>query len=247
MKAFVIRYLPLLILGGIWEALPQLGLVDRAQLPPPSEVAVAWLELLYSGDLAANGLSSLVVLVQALLLSVSVGILLGVSMARFSLAQDMFEPVLKALYPVPKSALIPIMIIWFGLGATSKVASVFLGCLLPIVTSTFYGARGVEQTLIWSSQSVGARPVAVIRDVIIPAAMPDILAGIRNAIAIGFILLISAELLIGQVGIGYLISFLGEAGLYPGMFAAILTVSAAGFLADRAFVLVMRRALAWRQ
>jgi len=185
--------------------------------------------------------------VQALLLSVSVGILLGVSMARFSLAQDMFEPVLKALYPVPKSALIPIMIIWFGLGATSKVASVFLGCLLPIVTSTFYGARGVEQTLIWSSQSVGARPVAVIRDVIIPAAMPDILAGIRNAIAIGFILLISAELLIGQVGIGYLISFLGEAGLYPGMFAAILTVSAAGFLADRAFVLVMRRALAWRQ
>jgi len=247
MKAFVIRYLPLLILGGIWEALPQLGLVDRAQLPPPSEVAVAWLELLYSGDLAANGLSSLVVLVQALLLSVSVGILLGVSMARFSLAQDIFEPVLKALYPVPKSALIPIMIIWFGLGATSKVASVFLGCLLPIVTSTFYGARGVEQTLIWSSQSVGARPVAVIRDVIIPAAMPDILAGIRNAIAIGFILLISAELLIGQVGIGYLISFLGEAGLYPGMFAAILTVSAAGFLADRAFVLVMRRALAWRQ
>lgn len=247
MKAFVIRYLPLLILGGIWEALPQLGLVDRAQLPPPNEVAVAWLELLYSGDLAANGLSSLVVLVQALLLSVSVGILLGVSMARFSLAQDIFEPVLKALYPVPKSALIPIMIIWFGLGATSKVASVFLGCLLPIVTSTFYGARGVEQTLIWSSQSVGARPVAVIRDVIIPAAMPDILAGIRNAIAIGFILLISAELLIGQVGIGYLISFLGEAGLYPGMFAAILTVSAAGFLADRAFVLVMRRALAWRQ
>ena len=247
MKAGGIRYLPLLILGIIWEALPRLSLVDRAQLPPPSDVAVAWLELLRSGDLVLNGMSSLLVLVQALLLAISVGILLGATMARFSVVDDIFGPLLKALYPVPKSALIPIMIIWFGLGATSKIASVFFGCLLPIVTSTYYGAKGVEQTLIWSSQSVGARPASVMWDVVIPAAMPEILAGIRNAIAIGFILLVSAELLIGQVGIGYLISFLGEGGLYAGMFAAILTISAAGFLTDRAFVLIMRRTLIWRQ
>lgn len=247
MKAAIVRYLPLLLLAIVWEALPRLGLIDRAQLPPPSEIAVAWLELFRSGDLVTNGMSSLLVLIRALSLSIVVGIFLGVMMARFPVLDDIFGPLLKVLYPVPKSALIPIMIIWFGLGVTSKIASVFLGCLLPIVTSTYYGAKGVEQTLIWSSQSVGARPIAVIRDVIIPAAMPDILAGIRNAIAIGFILLVSAELLIGQVGIGYLISFLGEGGLYAGMFAAILTISAAGFLADRLFVLIMKRALIWRQ
>ena len=247
MKSLITRYLPLLILGCIWQALPSLGLVDKAQLPPPSDVAVAWLGLLRSGDLVTNGASSLFVLLQALALSITIGILLGVTMARYSVIQDIFGPLLRALYPIPKSALIPIMIIWFGLGATSKIASVALGCLLPIVTSTFYGAKGVEQTLIWSSQSVGARPAAVIWDVVIPAAMPEILAGIRNAIAIGFILLVSSEFLIGQVGIGFLISFLGEAGSYPAMFAAILTISAAGFLADRAFVLIMRRALIWRQ
>jgi NitT/TauT family transport system permease protein len=247
MKAAIVRYLPLLLLAIVWEALPRLGLIDRAQLPPPSEIAVAWLELFRSGDLVTNGMSSLLVLIRALSLSIVVGIFLGVMMARFPALDDIFGPLLKALYPVPKSALIPIMIIWFGLGVTSKIASVFLGCLLPIVTSTYYGAKGVEQTLIWSSQSVGARPIAVIWDVVIPAAMPDILAGIRNAIAIGFILLVSAELLIGQVGIGYLISFLGEGGLYAGMFAAILTISAAGFLADRLFVLIMKRALIWRQ
>lgn len=247
MKAVALRYLPLLILGGIWELLPRLGLVDRMQLPPPSDVAVAWLALLQSGDLVANGASSLAVLAQALALSIVVGISLGVMMARSTLVEDIFGPLLKSLYPVPKSALIPIMIIWFGLGAASKVASVFLGCLLPIVTSTFYGARGVERMLIWSAQAVGARPASVIRDVVLPAAMPDILAGIRNAIAIGFILLVSSELLIGQRGIGYLISFLGESGSYDAMFAAILTISLAGFLADRAFVALMKRTLRWRQ
>jgi NitT/TauT family transport system permease protein len=226
---------------------PRLGFLASQTLPPPSEVAVAWVTLLQSGDLLSNGVASLVVLCEGLFLSVVVGITLGVTMARYQVVEDIFGFPLKALYPVPKSALIPIMIIWFGLGSLSKVASVFLGCLLPIVTSTYYGAKGVERILIWTSESVGARPSAVLWGVIIPAAMPDILAGIRNAIAIGFILLVSSELLIGQTGMGYLISFSGEAGSYASMFAAILTVSAAGFIADRSFVILMMRALRWRE
>lgn len=240
------RYMPVVLLCCAWEVASRSGLISSDTLPTPSAVAQAWLGLLRSGDLVSNGTASLIVLSEGLLLSVTVGIALGVAMARIPLVEDILGPLVKTLYPIPKSALIPIMIIWFGLGATSKVASIFLGCLLPIVTSTFYGVKGVERTLIWSARALGAKPASVTWGVLLPAAMADILAGIRNAIAIGFILLVSSELLIGQTGIGFLISFLGEAGSYAGMLAAILTISAAGFFADRAFVLLSRRVLVWR-
>jgi NitT/TauT family transport system permease protein len=150
------------------------------------------------------------------------------------------------LYPLPRSALIPVMILWFGLGAASKIAAVFLGCLLPVVIGAFNGARGVEQVLIWSALAAGAKRHQVLWEVVLPAAMPEILAGIRNALALSFILLVAAELLISQRGMGYLISSYGEGGAYDAMFAGVLTVSAVGFFADRLYLLLMGWALRWR-
>jgi len=152
-----------------------------------------------------------------------------------------------ALYPMPKSALIPVMMLWLGLGAASKIASIFLGCLLPVVLSAYNGARGVDRVLIWSALAAGASRRAVLWEVVLPAALPEILAGTRNALALSFILMVSAEFVIGQHGLGYLISFLGEGGAYDAMFAGVLTVAAVGFFADRVYLAVMRRALAWRE
>ena len=241
------RYLPLALLALAWEAAPRLRLIDPTQLPPLSAVAVAWWDLLRSGDLAGNGLSSLQNLLAGLLLGVVVGVALGVLMARYRALDELVHPLVKALYPMPKSALIPVMILWLGLGSASKIASVFLGCLLPVVLSAYNGARGVDRVLVWSALSAGANRRAVVWEVVLPAALPEILAGARNALALSFILLVTSEFLIGQRGLGYLISFLGEGGSYAAMFAGVLTVAAFGFLADRLYLVAMRRVLAWRE
>lgn len=241
------RYLPLLLLAIVWELAPRWGLVDPSELPPFSVVVHAWVELLVSGDLYTNGISSLINLAAGLSLGIVVGVALGVLMAWYPAVDDVASPIVKALYPMPKSALIPVMILWLGLGAASKIASIFMGCLLPVILSAYNGARGVEQTLIWSARACGASEREVLWEVILPGAFPEILAGIRNALALSFILLVASELLIGQRGLGYLISFLGEGGVYDAMFAVVLTVSAIGFFADRAYLLFMRRALIWRE
>ncbi|HUH84605.1 MAG TPA: ABC transporter permease [Stellaceae bacterium] len=247
MRAVALRYAPLLLLAALWEAAPRLGLVDAETLPPLSAVARALVGLAADGSLALNGWSSLRNLAAGLGLGIAVGAALGLTMAWYRPMEIVFNPLVRILYPLPRSALIPVMILWFGLGAKSKIAAVFLGSLLPVVLGAFNGARGVEPVLIWSALAAGTSRRAALWEVVLPAAMPEILAGIRNALALSFILLVASEFLIGQRGMGYLISFLGEGGNYDGMFAGVLVVSLVGFLADRLYLGLMGWALRWRE
>src|ERR1700722_5967141 len=242
-----VRYLPLVLLAILWEIAPRVHIVDPSELPPLSAVGVAWWSLLVGGDLWTNGVSSFINWFFGLGGSIIIGIALGVMMAWNRSVDDIASPLVKALYPMPKSALIPVMILWLGLGAGSKIASIGMSCLLPVILSAYNGARGVDQTLIWSAQACGASQREVLWGVILPASLPDILAGIRHAVAISFIVLVPSELLVGQHGLGYLISFLGEGGVYDAMFAVVITVSALGFFADRAYLYFMRRTLVWRE
>ena len=245
-RAFI-RALPLVLLVILWELAPRIGIINPDALPPASAVIVAWWGLLRDGDLVTNGISSLANVSAGLGLGIVVGALAGVMMAWYPKVDAAVSPLMKSIYPMPKSALVPVMILWFGLGAGSKIASIFMGCLLPVVLSSYNGARGCEQTLIWSAMGLGASRRRVLWEVVFPAALPEILAGVRNALAISFILLVTSEFLVGQRGLGYLISFLGDGGVYDAMFAAVFTVAAIGFLADRAYLLFMRRALQWRE
>jgi NitT/TauT family transport system permease protein len=138
-------------------------------------------------------------------------------------------------------------VLWLGFGDGSKILLIFLGCMLPVTLGAFNGARGADRVLIWSARSMGAGRLLVLRDVVLPSALPELLNGIRTALALAFILLVSSELIVAQQGLGYLIGFLGASGAYEGMFAVVLTVAMLGFLADRAYGLVMRRALQWRE
>jgi NitT/TauT family transport system permease protein len=247
MGGALIRYAPLLLLALAWETAPRLGLINPDTLPPLSAVAAAWwYKLLLPGDLALHGWSSLLNLLAGLGLGIVVGVATGVLMAWYRPVEVVINPLIRVLYPLPRSALIPVMILWFGLGSGSKIASVFLGCLLPVVLSSFNGARGVEQVLVWSALAAGAKRRDVLWDVVLPAAMPEILAGIRNALALSFILLVASEFLVGRRGLGYLISFLGEGGVYDAMFAGVITVSAVGFFADRLYLSFMAWVLRWR-
>src|SRR6266702_8074905 len=127
------------------------------------------------------------------------------------------SPLVEMFYPMPKSALIPVTVIWLGFGDGSKILLIFLGCMLPITIGAFNGARGSDRVLVWSARSMGASRLRVLRDVVLPSAMPELLNGIRTALALSFVLLVSSELIVAQKGLGYLIGFLGASGTYDAM------------------------------
>ena len=241
------RVLPVLLVLLLWEGSTRLGLVSRAALPPFSVVMQALAGLVADGSLWANAAKSVPRSLVGFGAALVVGTLLGGGMALSRPFRTLVNPLVQVLYPLPKSALIPLLLVWFGLGDTSKSVLVFLGCLLPVVLSTFNGIAGVNEVLVWSARSMGASRLAVLWDVLLPAASPQILTGIRTAIAFMFLLMVSSELVIATNGLGYMIGALGDRGAYPAMFAVILVVSALGFAADAGFQAMSAHWLRWRE
>ncbi|HUC63019.1 MAG TPA: ABC transporter permease [Alphaproteobacteria bacterium] len=246
MKATALRYLPILICALVWEAASRLGLVSTLALPPLDRVLVAWWALLKSGDLVTNGAASLYRASVGLGLAIAVGSALGVFMAWSRPVRILAGPLVELFYPMPKSALIPVTALWLGFGDGSKILLIFLGCMLPVTLGAFNGARGAEQSLLWSARSMGASRLSMLWDVVVPSALPEILSGIRTALALSFVLLVSSELIVARQGLGYMIGWLGDGGVYDSMFAVVLTVALLGFLADRGYMMIMRRVLSWR-
>jgi NitT/TauT family transport system permease protein len=245
-SAFV-RYLPLLLLAAGWEAAARLGLVSQLALPPLTQVVAAWLEMAQSGELVTNGASSLLRAGAGLALAIVVGAALGIAMAWWRPVNAALGPLVEMFYPMPKSALIPVTVLWLGFGHGSKILLIFLGCMLPVTLGAFNGARGSDQALVWSARSMGASRLRMLWDVVVPSALPELLNGIRTALALAFILLVSSELIVAREGLGYLIGYLGANGSYDAMFAVVLTVAFLGFAADRAYQALMHRMLLWRE
>jgi NitT/TauT family transport system permease protein len=245
MKA-LLRYSPLLLLALAWELSARLGLVSTLALPPLSEVLAAWVDLVKSGELVTNAAASLWRAGAGLFLSIVIGATLGILMAWWKPVNVLLSPLVEMFYPMPKSALIPVTVLWLGFGNGSKILLIFLGCMLPVTIGAFNGARSSEQVLVWSARSMGANRLRMLWDVVVPSAMPELLNGIRTALALSFILLVSSELIVAQQGLGYLIGFLGANGSYDAMFAVVLTVAFLGFAADRIYLLVMQRVLRWQ-
>ena len=246
MKTFI-RYSPLLLLAIAWELTARLELVSTTALPPLSDVIASWIDLIKDGDLLTNGASSLYRAFAGLALAIIVGGILGIAMAWWRPANILLAPLVEIFYPLPKSALIPVTVIWLGFGDGSKILLIFLGCMLPVTIGAFNGARASEQVLVWSARSMGASRLRMLWDVVMPSAMPELLNGVRTALALSFILLVASELIVAQKGFGYLIGFLGANGSYDAMYAVVLTVAFLGFAADRLYLVITRRALAWRE
>jgi len=241
-----VKYLPLLLLALAWEAVVQLGLVSRDLLPSLSDVLKAGWSLAREGDLWKNGLASIYRGAAGLALAIVVGGALGIAMAWWRAVDAFVAPLVEALYPLPKSALIPITVLWLGFGDGSKILLIFLGCMIPVTVAAYNGARSCEQALVWSARSLGAGRLGVLWDVVVPNALPELLNGIRTALALTFVLLVSSELIVARAGLGYLIGFLGEGGVYDAMFAVVLVVAFMGYFADRLYLVFTRRVLAWR-
>lgn len=248
---FVVHWFPLVILLGLWE-LASGWVVGASVLPPPSVVLVrlssmlvesAWpLEL---GSAVSHLVISLYRVVWGLGLSILVGVLLGIGMGRSDTVENFFEVFLAMLYPVPKTALVPLAILWLGRGTETAVLIIFLACLLPIILNSYNAARQVDQSLVWSAQMMGTSERDLLWKVVIPSTIPEIITGIRQAIPIAFIALTGAELIGASEGMGAVILEAGQLGTYPRMFGAIVIISSVSYGALRGFARLEARVIVW--
>src|ERR1700744_5115748 len=141
------RYAPLLILAVAWELAARLNIVSTLALPPLSSVATAWVDLIRDGELIDNGGASPFAAFMGLLFAIVIGGGLGMAMARWRLLDVFLNPLVELFYPLPKSALIPVTVLWLGFGDASKILLIFLGCMIPVTIGAYNGARGSDHAL----------------------------------------------------------------------------------------------------
>lgn len=241
------RALPLLAVAGLWETTARSGVVDPDFLPPVTRILAAWADLTFSGAILPHLAASLYRALVGLVLAATVGTICGVWMARWRALEHFLDPLITLTYPLPKVAIIPLTMIWFGIGHLADVIVVFIGCLMPVVIHAFHGTRGADHLLIWSARAMGAGEREVLRRVLLPAALPSLLAGVRIALNFSFVLVIGAELVASRVGLGYLILGFGENGAYDYMFATVLAVLIVAVATDRVYLAFMGGALRWHE
>lgn len=169
----------------------------------------------------------------------------GLVMGRSRRVHDFLDPLLTTTYPIPKAALMPIIMLWFGIGDLSKILVIFLGVSLPLVYHSYHGARRVDEKLIWSAGAMGTGAVGRVFRVILPAALPEVMLGCRVAISMALIVMVSSEMVARQSGMGNLLFNSMDMALYEKVYAMIVLISALGFVADVAFEGIRKRLTAW--
>lgn len=241
------RAAPIILVFAGWELLTQIGIIGTRVLPTFSSVFVAAVDLVYSGELLNHLIVSLYRAFGGLALSILIGITLGFGMGTKRQVKNFFDPLVTLTYPLPKTALVPLTMVWLGVTDQAAILVIFLACLLPMVVNTYHGVRSVDRVLVWSAKSLGTPERGLFRRIVIPASMPYIFNGIRIALPISFIVVISVELVASKVGIGNLINGYGGLGIYNYMFATILVFVTIAFVADRFTVRVSRTVLRWHE
>jgi len=236
---------PLAVVMAGWEVATRSGIIGTQVLPTFSSVCLAGADLIGSGELARHLAVSLYRAMAGLVASIAVGVLLGFGMASNRHVRNFFDPLVSLVYPLPKTALVPLTMVWLGVTDKAAILVVFLACLLPMVVNTYHGVRSVDRVLLWSARSLGTSERSLLTRVVIPAAMPYIYNGIRVALPVSFIVVISVELVASKVGVGNLINGYGSMGVYDYMFATILLFVAVAFVADRCAVRLGGLALTW--
>ncbi|QKV97366.1 ABC transporter permease [Streptomyces sp. NA02950] len=254
----VARRLPGLLLRGltkvaavaallaVWEIAPRVGLVDGTFLPPFSEVARAWWELLADGDLTDNAKASLSRSFTGFGLAVAISVPLGLLIGRYRLIADLLGPLLELFRNTAALALLPVFVLLLGIGETSKISIVLYACTWPILLNTISAVRQVDPTLIKLAKSMDLSAPRLFQKVILPASIPQIFTGIRLAGAYSILVLVAAEMVGAKEGLGYLINTSQYNFAIPQMYAGILTISVIGVVFNQLLVTVERRLSSWR-
>ena len=222
------------------------GWISALTLPRPSDVLVAFRDLHVSGLLYEHLSISLSRLAVGAALGVSVGVGTGVLIGLFSYVRAGLVPLVAAVFPIPKIALLPLFVIWFGIDEGSKYALIALGTFTPMVVATYGAVDNVDRTLIRMAQSFGLSWLSIVRKIVLPGAMPGILSGLRISLAIAIILLVAAEMLGAEYGIGAYVLEAGSLYDLDRLFAGVVILSLLGVLVSATISLLERRLLGWR-
>ena len=230
----------------LWELGSRTGVISSIVLPAPSEAAAAFADLIETGTLWLHLGASLQRLAIGWSAGTLAGVALGLLIGLVPLARAIFGPLVSALFPVPKIALLPLFVIWFGIGEGSKVATIFFGVFFPTVIATYGGVDGVDRTLVRMGQSFGLTRTSLIAKIVLPGALPAILSGMRISVAIAIILLVAAEMIGAEYGIGAYILLAGALFATDQLIAGVAMLSALGLMAGWMLGRLERALLRWR-
>ena len=238
-------YVPLGILA-VWQAGSALGWIPAQPMPPPSTIAVAAWQLAVTGQLANNILVSLGRVGVGLSIGVAVGTVLALVAGLSRLGEDAVDASVQMLRTLPHLALIPLMIMWFGIGETPKITLIALGSMFPIYLNLFAGIRGADRKLREAASTLGLGPFETILNVVLPAALPGFLTGLRQAFGIAWITLVVAEQINASAGIGYLVMNARDFLRTDIIFVGLTIYALLGLVTDQSVRLLERILLAWR-
>jgi ABC-type nitrate/sulfonate/bicarbonate transport system permease component len=241
---WLLRGLSLAAVLLAWEILG--ARVNPIFLSTPSRIARAGMELMADGELSMALAVSLGVVAAGFFSAVAVAIPVGLAMGRSRVVEYLIDPYVSALYVIPRIALIPLIIIWFGLGIGAQVVVVFGTTVFPVLLSTYAGVRNVNVQLVETAQAFGASETQVFRMVILPACVPFIMSGLRLGVGQAIIGMVVAQMFLGMAGLGYMLVNFGNQFATSHVFVVVLALAALGVALTEVVKLAERRFSHWR-
>jgi NitT/TauT family transport system permease protein len=231
----------------LWELFARVGWVPVLFLPSPIGVAREAADMLVSGEIATHVAASLKRLLLGFAIGAGAGVIVGIVVGFFSIAEAIGTPVIAATFPIPKIALLPLLILWLGLGEPSKVAVIALGVFFPMAINTFTGVRQADPLLVRAAVAFGARRWSVIRKVVLPSALPMVFAGLRLGAGTALLLLVAAEMIAVESGIGFLVLHAGNLMQTTKLMVGIALLSLLGVLSHAGLTRLERVAIPWKE
>src|SRR6516164_9755354 len=247
-RAFVTRLAPLLAslaLLVVWQC-ASLALHNDS-FPTALEAVRAIPAILSDKDSLINFAASLRRMAIGFGVAIAVSIPLGLLMGRSRAVASFFNPLLMVVYPVPKAALMPIIMLWLGVGDLAKTLVIFLGVSLPVIYHSFEGAKSVEEKMLWSGAAMGLTAPRRLVRIVLPAALPEILTGCRTGLVLALITMITSEMIARQSGAGNILFNALDMGQYDTVFAMIIIVGAMGIGLDALFERLRARLVRWSE
>jgi len=241
------RLISVVALLVAWEAFARSGTVTPFQLPALSKVLARIWDDALSGDLAINtGVTLYRAMVGFLIAGVG-GIVLGMAMSRVRLARWFFDPLVSIGFPMPKIAFLPVIILWLGVFDVSKITMIVFDAIFPVIAATVIGIQGVERELLWSARNMGANEREMLWQIVLPAALPQIMTGLQVALPLSLIVAVVTEMLMGGYGLGGAMMTASRFANSVGVFAGIVEIAVVGYVLVKAMALIRRRLLIWHQ
>jgi len=239
------RLIPLALVLAAWELVTRAAWVNPYVFPPVTEIVIRWVTVFADGTIYPPLWATLWRALAGLAAAIAVGVPLGLLMGRVRWAEWFFEPLFSFGFPLPKIALIPLYVHWFGLFSLSKVMLIFTDCLFPIVLFTYHGARGLSPIYLWSAQSRGTGRVRMLWRVVLPLSLASIYDGVQVAVVVAMLVAVVSEMVSGGSGLGQLMIRAYRFGDVRTAFATLLTISLIGYALYQGTAWLRGRLLFW--